>query len=114
MVQHNVSGVPIVSTSGRLEGILTRRDLRFLENNDLKVSEVMTRQHLVTATGTVTLEEAEKILMINKVEKLLLVDENYCLTGLITIKDIDKMRQVPQCLQRQAGKVACGGCRWRS
>src|ERR1700733_10645584 len=95
MVQHNVSGVPIAGSGGRLEGILTRRDLRFLENNDLKDSEVMTRQHLVIATGTVTLEEAEKILMINKVEKLLLVDENYCLTGLITIKDIDKMRKFP-------------------
>ena len=58
----------------------------------------MTREHLVTATGNVSLEEAEKILMANKVEKLLLVDENNRLTGLITIKDIDKMRRFPQCL----------------
>ena len=68
----------------------------------------MTRQHLVTATGTVTLEEAEKILMINKVEKLLLVDENYCLTGLITIKDIDKMRKFPNACKDRLGRLRVG------
>jgi IMP dehydrogenase len=77
-------------------GIITRRDLRFLENWDLPISEVMTCENLVTATGTVTLEEAEKILMAKKVEKLLLVDEDFRLTGLITIKDIDMMRRFPQ------------------
>src|SRR5690606_1222317 len=91
MDQHNVSGVPITTNAKRLVGILTRRDLRFLENSELPISEVMTREPLVTATGTVTLEEAEKILMAKKVEKLLLVDEDYTLTGLITIKDIDMM-----------------------
>jgi IMP dehydrogenase len=108
MAQHNVSGVPITSGGRRLEGILTRRDLRFLENNELKISEVMTREHLVTATGTVTLEEAEKILMINKVEKLLLVDEKYCLTGLITIKDIDKMRKFPNACKDKLGRLRAG------
>ncbi|HVU89998.1 MAG TPA: IMP dehydrogenase, partial [Pirellulales bacterium] len=87
MAQHNVSGLPITEPSGRLAGILTRRDLRFLEASDIRIAEVMTREHLVTATGNVSLEEAEKILMANKVEKLLLVDENNRLTGLITIKD---------------------------
>jgi IMP dehydrogenase len=95
MAMHNVSGLPIVDAGGRLAGILTRRDLRFLEAQDLKIAEVMTREHLVTATGNVSLEEAEKVLMVNKVEKLLLVDENNRLTGLITIKDIDKMRRFP-------------------
>jgi IMP dehydrogenase len=108
MDQHNVSGVPITGKGGRLEGILTRRDLRFLENNDLKINQVMTRQNLVTATGTVTLEEAEKILMINKVEKLLLVDENYNLTGLITIKDIDKMRKFPNACKDRQGRLRVG------
>jgi IMP dehydrogenase len=108
MAQHNVSGVPITGKGGKLEGILTRRDLRFLENNDLRVSEVMTREHLVTATGTVTLEEAEKILMVNKVEKLLLVDENYVLTGLITIKDIDKMRKFPNACKDRQGRLRVG------
>ena len=73
MDQKNISGIPITDQDGRLAGIITRRDLRFLETQELKVAEVMTRDHLVTATGTVTLEEAEKILMANKVEKLLLV-----------------------------------------
>ena len=78
MRQHNVSGVPITEGNSRhLVGILTRRDLRFLETSTLPISEVMTRDNLVTATGTVTLEEAEKILMAKKVEKLLLVDEDY-------------------------------------
>ncbi|MGE3409166.1 MAG: IMP dehydrogenase [Pirellulales bacterium] len=107
MDQHHVSGVP-VTEHGKLVGILTRRDLRFLETSDLKISQVMTRQHLVTATGNVTLEEAEKILMANKVEKLLLVDENYRLTGLITIKDIDKMRRFPQACKDRQGRLRVG------
>ena len=108
MQQQNVSGVPITTEGGHLEGILTRRDLRFLEKNDLPVSEVMTRDHLVTATGTVTLEEAEKILMAKKVEKLLLVDENYTLTGLITIKDIDMMRRFPRACKDRQGRLRAG------
>jgi IMP dehydrogenase len=108
MAQQNVSGVPIVGKNGHLEGILTRRDLRFLENNELKISDVMTKEHLVTATGNVSLEEAEKILMVNKVEKLLLVDENYTLTGLITIKDIDKMRNFPNACKDRQGRLRVG------
>ncbi|MHB1036287.1 MAG: IMP dehydrogenase [Pirellulales bacterium] len=108
MDQYNVSGVPIVNGEGRLEGIITRRDLRFLENSELRVSEVMTKDHLVTATGTVTLEEAEKILMANKVEKLLLVDEDYRLTGLITIKDIDMMRRFPNACKDRQGRLRVG------
>src|SRR3990170_8826279 len=108
MDQVNVSGVPIIRADGRLEGILTRRDLRFLENWDLRVSEVMTRENLVTATGTVTLEQAEKILMEKKVEKLLLVDEDFRLTGLITIKDIDMMRSFPQACKDGQGRLRVG------
>jgi IMP dehydrogenase len=108
MAQHNVSGVPITLENGRLVGILTRRDLRFLETNDLPISEVMTREGLVTATGNVTLEEAEKILMAKKVEKLLLVDEHYRLTGLITIKDIDNMRQFPNACKDEQGRLRVG------
>ena len=108
MGQHNVSGVPITLPDGKLAGILTRRDLRFLENEELLVSEVMTKNHLVTAQGTVTLEEAEKILTANKVEKLLLVDEKYCLTGLITIKDIDKMRRFPNACKDRQGRLRVG------
>jgi IMP dehydrogenase len=108
MAQYNVSGVPITSSNGRLVGILTRRDLRFLENLDQPISEVMTKENLVTATGNVTLEEAEKILMTKKVEKLLLVDEDFRLTGLITIKDIDMMRRFPQACKDGQGRLRVG------
>jgi len=105
---HNVSGIPITHPDGRLAGILTRRDLRFLETSDLAVSEVMTKENLVTATGEVTLEQAEKILTAKKVEKLLLVDENYTLTGLITIKDIDMMTRFPHALKDRLGRLRVG------
>jgi IMP dehydrogenase len=108
MAQYNVSGVPITDKDGRLVGILTRRDLRFLENGDRLISEVMTKENLVTATGAVTLEEAEKILMTKKVEKLLLVDETFRLTGLITIKDIDMMRRFPQACKDGQGRLRVG------
>ena len=108
MEQHKVSGVPITSSNGRLKGILTRRDLRFLERSDLPVSEVMTSDNLVTATGTVTLEQAEKVLMAKKVEKLLLVDEDYKLTGLITIKDIDMMKRFPNACKDRQGRLRVG------
>lgn len=108
MDKHNVSGVPITAANRQLVGIITRRDLRFLENGDLKISSVMTRENLVTATGTVTLEEAEKILMTKKVEKLLLIDENYLLTGLITIKDIDMMKRFPNACKDGKGRLRVG------
>lgn len=108
MDQYKLSGVPIVRPDGHLEGIVTRRDLRFLSNWDLRVSDVMTRENLVTATGTVTLEEAEQILMEKKVEKLLLVDEDFRLTGLITIKDIDMMRSFPNACKDAQGRLRVG------
>jgi IMP dehydrogenase len=108
MKQQNVSGVPITQPNGRLVGILTRRDLRFLEQSDIPISEVMTKENLVTARGEVTLEEAEKILTAKKVEKLLLVDESYCLTGLITIKDIDMMKRFPHACKDRQGRLRAG------
>lgn len=107
MDESKVSGIPITE-GGKLVGILTRRDLRFLEDNSLPIAQVMTRDPLVTATGTVTLGEAEKILMAKKVEKLLLVDEDYQLTGLITIKDIDMMRRFPQACKDEQGRLRVG------
>ncbi len=74
MDQQNISGVPITDDGRRLVGIITRRDLRFLESGETPISEIMTKSGLVTATGAVSLDEAEKILMANKVEKLPLVD----------------------------------------
>src|SRR5581483_3946409 len=95
MEQQNIGGVPI-TVDGSLKGILTRRDLRFLTDNNQRLAEVMTKDNLVTASENTTLETAERILTQNKVEKLLLVDENYRLKGLITIKDIDKLTSFPQ------------------
>ncbi|MGL6227517.1 MAG: IMP dehydrogenase [Thermoguttaceae bacterium] len=108
MDQQNISGVPIVDENKRLCGILTRRDLRFLENWDVPISEVMTSSDLVTATGKTSLTQAEKILMEKKVEKLLLVDENYRLTGLITIKDIDMLRRFPSACKDGKGRLRVG------
>ena len=108
MEQHNVSGVPITKPNRELVGILTRRDLRFLEDTSRAVSEVMTKENLVTAKGAVTLEEAEQILTAKKVEKLLLVDDSFKLTGLITIKDIDMMKQFPDACKDHLGRLRVG------
>lgn len=108
MDQQNVSGVPIIGDDGKLAGIITRRDLRFLETSETPIKNVMTKENLVTATGTVTLEEAEKILTDKKVEKLLLVDDQYKLTGLITIKDIDMMKRYPNACKDAGGRLRAG------
>ena len=108
MDQANVSGIPIVHADKTLAGILTRRDLRFLGDPDRPISEVMTRENLVTAVGTVTLEEAEKILTAKRVEKLLLIDEERKLTGLITIRDIDMMKRFPLACKDSLGRLRVG------
>ena len=108
MDQANVSGIPIVYADRRLAGILTRRDLRFLEDPDLPISAVMTRENLVTAVGNVTLEQAEKILTAKRVEKLLLIDEDKKLTGLITIRDIDMMKRYPKACKDSQGRLRVG------
>src|SRR5256886_11527325 len=107
MEQNKISGVPI-TVNGFLKGILTRRDLRFLADNNQRLSEVMTKENLVTATEHTTLETAERILTENKVEKLLLVDENYKLKGLITIKDIDKLAKFPNACKDPRGRLRVG------
>jgi IMP dehydrogenase len=107
MEQNKISGVPI-TVHGFLKGILTRRDLRFLTDNNQRLSEVMTRDNLVTAPEDTTLEEAERILTGNKVEKLLLVDDKYRLKGLITIKDIDKLTNFPNACKDARGRLRVG------
>ena len=107
MEQNKISGVPI-TVNGYLKGILTRRDLRFLTNNDQRLAEVMTHNNLVTAAEHTTLEAAERILTENKVEKLLLVDDNYKLKGLITIKDIDKLTNFPNACKDARGRLRVG------
>ncbi len=108
MQEQNVSGVPIVDHKNKLVGILTRRDLRFLDSTNLEINQVMTKENLVTATGNVTLEQAEQILTEKKVEKLLLIDDEYKLTGLITIKDIDMMKRYPQACKDALGRLRVG------
>jgi len=111
MRQHNISGVPITedgTKATRVVGIMTRRDLRFLPSNSLLVRDVMTSDRLVTAPPDTTLEQAESILNKNKIEKLMLVDRDMRLTGLITIADIDKMVAFPQAVRDKYGRLRVG------
>jgi IMP dehydrogenase len=107
MEERNIGGVP-VTENGKLVGILTSRDLRFLDSEDEKVSEVMTRENLITAAPNTNLADAQRILLENKVEKLLLVDDLYQLKGLITIKDIDKNLRYPRASKDERGRLRVG------
>jgi len=107
MDERNIGGVPITE-NGKLRGILTSRDLRFLESPETRIAEVMTRDNLVTAGPETDLEQAQRILRENKVEKLLLVDEEYKLRGLITIKDIDKNLRFPLASKDDRGRLRVG------
>ncbi len=105
MARYRISGVPIVREGGYLVGILTNRDLRFETRFERSVSEVMTRDHLVTAPEGTTLEEAKEILGRHKIEKLPLVDAHGRLRGLITIKDIEKARKFPNAAKDDNGRL---------
>src|SRR5512136_196573 len=95
MMEYHISGVPVVKNK-RLVGILTNRDLRFESDLDQPVSNVMTCENLITVSSkNISLEDSKKLLHKHRIEKLLVVDENYCLTGLITIKDIEKIKKYP-------------------
>ncbi len=108
MREHNVSGVPIVDPAGKVVGILTRRDMRFLPDDAQPIHEVMTKDRLVTAPPSTTLEQAADILYKAKVEKLLLVDDAGKLTGLITMRDIDKFEQFPNACRDDRGRLRVG------
>jgi IMP dehydrogenase len=107
MDERNIGGVPITK-DGKLKGILTRRDLRFLESKETRISEVMTKENLVTANENTDLAKAQRILLENKVEKLLLIDDEYRLKGLITIKDIDKNLRFPLACKDPRGRLRVG------
>src|SRR5947208_526450 len=107
MKRYRISGVP-VTKGGKLVGILTNRDLRFETRFDLPISQVMTKEHLITVAVGTTLEEAEKILHRHRVEKLLVVDENYVLKGLITVKDIQKKLKYPNSAKDDQGRLRVG------
>lgn len=127
MREYNVSGIPIVEGEGegsgfrgpgsgkngnnkapRLLGIMTRRDLKFQEDDSRRIGDVMTKENLVTAPENTSLEEAERILYKAKVEKLLLVDRDGRLAGLITMRDIDKLHQYPQACKDKRGRLRVG------
>src|SRR5215813_1696407 len=105
MDRYRISGVPIVENNGHLVGILTNRDLRFETRLDLPISEVMTKDNLITVPVGTTLNEAKAILQRHRVEKLLVVDENYRLKGLITVKDIQKAIKYPLAAKDDLGRL---------
>jgi len=107
MEKFRISGVPITEGK-RLVGILTNRDLRFAKRTDLKVSDVMTKERLVTAPVGTTLEEAERILHEHRIEKLLIVDDQFQLRGLITVKDIQKRIRYPRSCKDHLGRLRVG------
>jgi len=108
MGKYRISGVPIVDENQKLVGILTNRDLRFIEDYSIVIDEVMTKENLVTAPVGTTLAEAEKILQKYKIEKLPLVDHDGTLKGLITIKDIEKVIEFPHSTKDSQGRLMVG------
>jgi IMP dehydrogenase len=111
MAEHGISGVPVVETpksgsdKGRLVGILTNRDTRFATNLDQPVSELMTKEKLVTVDRSVSQEEAKRLLHSNRIEKLIVVDDSYRCIGLITVKDIEKAQKHPHASKDAEGRL---------
>ncbi|MBS6444962.1 MAG: IMP dehydrogenase [Ruminococcus sp.] len=108
MGKYKISGVPIVDKKGKLVGIITNRDMRFMVDYNAKISEVMTKDNLVTAPVGTTLADAQEILRKHKIEKLPLVDDEGYLKGLITIKDIEKAVEFPNSARDEKGRLLCG------
>ncbi len=111
MLEQNISGVPITDSGerdGKVVGILTRRDMKFLPDETLPIRQVMTRNRLITAPPDTDLKQAEQILNQNKIEKLLLVEDQMRLTGLITMRDIDMLNQFPLACRDRRGRLRVG------
>jgi IMP dehydrogenase len=108
MEKYKISGVPVTDARGKLVGILTNRDLRFEMRFDLPISERMTKESLITVPVGTTLEQAREVLHTHRIEKLLVVDGNGDLKGLITVKDIQKARRYPQASKDPLGRLRCG------
>ena len=107
MAKFRISGVPIVDDTGRLIGIITNRDMKFETDMSRRVDEVMTKEGLITGLVGTTLDEAKTILQRNRIEKLPIVDKDYKLRGLITIKDIEKVLKYPNSAKDSAGRLLC-------
>ncbi len=108
MARYKISGVPVTDDEGHLVGILTNRDLRFEERTDKKISELMTKEKLVTVLPGTTLEEAKAMLHKHRIEKLLVVDRDGALKGLITVKDIQKALDYPNACKDELGRLRVG------
>ena len=107
MGKFRISGVPIVDKAGRLEGIITNRDLKFEEDYSRRIGDVMTSENLITGKVGTSLDEAKQILRRHKIEKLPIVDDNNVLRGLITIKDIEKVMKYPNSAKDENGRLLC-------
>jgi len=108
MAKYHISGIPIINNEKKLVGILTNRDIRFLDDKDLKIVEVMTKENLITAPLGTTLEEAKRILHKNRIEKLPIINEAFILKGLITVKDIEKVEKYPNSCKDIEGRLRVG------
>ncbi|MBS0197230.1 MAG: IMP dehydrogenase [Planctomycetes bacterium] len=115
MRQHNVSGFPVTEDGastlrgkGKVLGIVTRRDLKFVESDETRVGDIMTSKDLVTAPAGSTLAQAEVIASKNKVEKIILVDDRFNLAGLVTMRDIERLSQFPRACADGRGRLRCG------
>jgi IMP dehydrogenase len=109
MARYKISGVPVTSAEGHLVGILTNRDLRFEDNLDKKIGELMTKEDLITVPEGTTLEQAKTLLHQHRIEKVLVVDSGGNLKGLITVKDIQKAQQYPNACKDELGRLRVGG-----
>lgn len=107
MSRYRISGVPVTLEDGTLVGILTNRDLRFEVDYEKEIQELMTKDNLVTVSEGITLEEAKRLLHRHRIEKLLVVDEDFKLKGLITIKDIEKIKKYPNACKDDLGRLRC-------
>jgi len=111
MADYQISGIPVVEPGGnggrqgRLVGILTNRDVRFATNPNQRVAELMTKANLITVTESVGMEEAKRLLHTHRIEKLIVVDDDYCCIGLITVKDIEKARLHPDACKDEQGRL---------
>jgi len=105
MADHGITGIPVLEPGGKLVGVLTNRDVRFATDANQRVNELMTHENLVTVREGVDMEEAKRLLHSHRIEKLLVVDDDYCCIGLITVKDIEKAQLFPDASKDEKGRL---------
>jgi IMP dehydrogenase len=105
MADHGITGIPVVEPGGKLVGVLTNRDVRFATDANQRVSALMTHENLVTVREGIDMEEAKRLLHSHRIEKLLVVDDDYCCIGLITVKDIEKAQLFPDASKDDKGRL---------